>query len=130
MEKYFSSANTYKQTKIEAYAERGIITISGNLLNTTNALGPLSNLYQEFLSWLQEYAENPAPRTSVEFSIFYADTPSSFFLAKVCEQLAVIALKAKVHVSWIYHPEDETILDLGLDLKESSSLEMEMVKAV
>lgn len=131
MEKFFSSHSNFKQTKIEAYADKGIITISGSLLNipSDSGSGSTSKLYQDFLNWLNEYAESPAPRTSVEFSIFYADTPSTFFLSKVCEKLTEIARRAKVHATWVYHPEDETILDLGLDLKEASFVELELIKS-
>lgn len=129
MEKFFSSDSITRQTKIEASSDKGIITISGSLLSSPSAAGSASKLYQDFLQWLSEYAENPSPRTSVEFSIFYADTPSTLFLSKVCEKLASIASNTRVHATWIYHPEDETIFDLGMDLKEATTLELEMVKS-
>lgn len=129
MEKYFSSDSLVKQTKIEANSEKGTITISGSLLSTPSASGSTGKLYQDFLVWLGDYAINPAPRTSVEFNIFYADTPSILFLSKVCGKLAAVSQTNRVHATWIYHPEDETIHDLGLDLKEASSLNIELVKS-
>ncbi len=129
MEKYFSSDSIVKQTKIEAHAEKGIITITGSLLSSPSASGNTSKLYQDFLIWLNEYASTPPPRTSVEFNILYADTPSTLFLSKVCEKLASINHAARVHAIWVYHPEDETIHDLGIDLKEATTLDIEFVKS-
>lgn len=129
MEKFFSSDSILRQTKIEANSDKGIITISGSLLSSPSASGSASKMYQDFLIWLNDYSQNPSPRTSVEFNIFYADTPSTLFLSNVCEKLASITKTSRVYATWIYHPEDETIFDLGMDLKEATKLELEMVKS-
>ncbi len=125
MEKQFNSDAKLTLLKIEGNAASGAITFSGSFFNTVNSSISTQKVYDDFLLWLDDYSQNPKKTTMVNFTIFYADTPSTLFLTKVCERLSQVSAKSNLHATWHYNPEDEAIFDLGLDLKVATSIELE-----
>jgi hypothetical protein len=67
----------------------------------------VSSFYGPVLNWLDEYAENPKPKTVVSFKLTYFNTASSKLLLDVLMKLEDIQNGGnEVLVKW-YAPEDD-----------------------
>lgn len=73
------------------------------------------SFYKPLLDWLDEYAENPQPQTTVNIELDYFNTSSSKCILDVFRRIENIhnGGKSIVIVNWYYEEGDEDILEAG-----------------
>jgi len=80
----------------------------------------VSSFYDPILKWLDEYAEDPIPKTVFDFKLLYYNTASSKLLYEI-----MVKLKTKltdegheVLVRWFYDEDDEDMEEAGEEYSE------------
>jgi hypothetical protein len=73
--------------------------------------------YQPIYAWLDGYAENPAPKTTLKIQLDYFNTSSSKCLADLFKKLEVISKtgKGEASVNWLHDENDEDMQEAGED---------------
>lgn len=85
-----------------------------------------TQFFLPIMSWLEGYAQQPQPKTTVHIQLEYFNTSSSkriFDMLKHLEQL--ITLRNRVAINWYYDEDDEDIFNAGTDYKALLSKKME-----
>lgn len=62
------------------------------------------------------------------FKIEYYNTSSSLYMTKILYVLRNLAKHAKVTINWYYLPVDEQIYELGLDYKEVTKMNINLIE--
>ena len=62
------------------------------------------------------------------FKIEYYNTSSSLYMTKILYVLKDLSKSAKVTVNWYYLPIDEQIYELGLDYKEVTEMDINLIE--
>ena len=71
------------------------------------------------MEWLQNYAANPKPKTSLNVQLEYFNTSSSKCLLDVMKKLAVIHKSGSpVEFNWWYEDDDEDMKETGEDYQD------------
>ena len=76
-----------------------------------------AKIYENLLSWIQEYAKNPRKTTNLRLNIEYFNTASVIWLAKIVKVLSAIK-----------EPENTLFIHLYFDIEEFDSMETEDLK--
>lgn len=89
--------------------EKEILEISGRSLPED-----VASFYDPILSWLDEYAQDPSPKTIFNFKLVYFNTASSKLLLDILMKLEEMYEAGKdVTVVWHYPEEDEDMQEAG-----------------
>lgn len=108
---------TIKSPTLDFNYEKGVLDISGRS-HPEHAI----NIYEPALQWLDEYAKNPRPDTTVNVSLEYFNTSSSKVIFDIFRRLEKLhAAGNKIVVKWHYEEDDD-------DLKEEGEMFSELVK--
>ncbi len=90
-------------------AEMGELLIAGQSLPENATL-----LYGSVLEWIEEYAKNPAPKTTLSFKMKYYNTASSKMFFSIIKRMNVLYSSGiDVEIRWYYQKDDEDMLDQG-----------------
>ena len=90
-------------------AEKGELLIAGQSLPENATL-----LYSSVLEWIEEYAKNPAPKTTLSFKMKYYNTASSKMFFSIIKRMNVLYSSGiDVEIRWYYQKDDEDMLDQG-----------------
>lgn len=95
---------------------RVILDISENTFEISGRSFPLNakGFYTPVLDWLENYSQNPNPKTEFNFQLEYFNTPSSKSITDILKILKSIKDNGnEVAVNWYYEEDDVDILDLG-----------------
>lgn len=90
-------------------ASTGNLIISGQSLpeNATILYGPV-------LEWIEDYAKNPAEKTTFSLKMKYYNTASSKMFFSIIKRLNnMLKFGADVEIEWHYQSDDEDMLDAG-----------------
>ena len=89
--------------------EKEILEISGRSLPED-----VASFYDPILTWLDEYAQDPNPKTIFNFKLVYFNTASSKLLLDILMKLEEMYEAGKdVTVVWHYPEEDEDMQEAG-----------------
>lgn len=96
-------------------ASSGLLQIHGSSLPENSLI-----FYKPVLDWMNEYVENPATKTNVEFRMVLINTSSSKVFIDIFRKINSIvdAKKSDVIVYWYYEEEDEDMYETGMQYKE------------
>ena len=79
----------------------------------------VSTFYDPVISWLEDYAKDPAEKTQVNVMLTYFNTASSKLLLDMLMIFEEIHEKGKdVVINWFYPDYDEDMKDAGLEYAE------------
>ena len=75
--------------------------------------------YEPLLAWLDNYVQNPAPRTNLNLQLDYLNTNSTKCIADMLRKLEQISInqKGKIIINWLYEEGDDGILAVGEEYK-------------
>lgn len=75
--------------------------------------------YQPIYAWLDNYVQNPAPKTNLTIQLDYFNTSSSKCIVDLFKKLELISKngKAEVSISWLHDENDEDMQEAGEDYK-------------
>lgn len=103
-------------------ANNEIFEISGRSLPED-----VSAFYEPILAWLDEYAQNPNPKTMFTFKLVYFNTASSKLLLDIlmrCEHMKEDG--ADVIIRWCYPDDDEDMQEAGEEYADIVDVPFEM----
>jgi hypothetical protein len=87
--------------------------------------------YKPLVDWLDQYRENPLPKTIVEVKLEYFNTSSSKCILDVFKKLEMIhKAKNDVEIKWYYEEDDEDMLEAGEDYESIIRVPFEMIEIV
>lgn len=86
------------------------------------------SFYEPVLNWLDEYAENPKPKTEFVFRLTYFNTASSKVLLDILMKLEDISSSGKeVLVKWYSPDDDEDMQEAGEEYADIVDVEFEQL---
>jgi hypothetical protein len=84
--------------------------------------------YDPVLSWLDDYIENPNPKTEFNFKLEYFNTASSKMLLDILMKLETLAENDhEVLVKWHYPEEDEDMEEAGEEYADIVDVPFEQI---
>jgi len=105
-------------------AKNGIVEIKGRSIPENSI-----EFYKPLVDWLEEYSENPAPKTVVNIHLEYFNTSSSKCILDVFKKLELIhKAKNDVIVNWFYEEDDEDMLEAGEDYESIIRIPFKMIE--
>ena len=85
-------------------------------------------LYEDIITHLEKYYQNPRPLTKIDFKLEYVNSGSSKVLLEI---LRLIKTKydsgSDCVVNWFYEEDDESIQDLGQHFKNTIKVPFNLV---
>jgi len=85
--------------------------------------------YKPLLDWLEEYGNDPQPKTKAEIQLEYFNTSSSKCILDVFKALEDIHKKGKTElkIHWYYEEDDEDMFEAGEDYQAIVTVPFEKV---
>lgn len=116
---------TPKTPHIIFSAGKGELTISGRSIPENSI-----EFYQSVYSWIDEYAKQSRPSTSIKIQLEYFNTSSSKCVLDIFRKLELLQKsgKSEVTVMWMYEEEDEDMMEAGDDYKAIVHLPFRILK--
>ncbi len=100
-----------KTPSVSFDAEKGVIEIKGRSIPENSI-----EFYKPLVAWLDEYKENPAPKTQVNIQLEYFNTSSSKCILDLFKKIEGVRIKSEdVIINWYYEEDDESMLEAGED---------------
>jgi hypothetical protein len=103
--------------------ENGIFEIGHRSL-PENAIA----FYEPIINWLNEYKNNPLPKTIFNFKLEYFNTASAKQLAKVLLLLQELATKSDVLIRWHYLKDDTDMHASGVRFSKLLKIPFEFIE--
>ncbi len=116
---------TNKTPTVHLLADTGNFEISGKSI-PENSFG----FYQPLLTWLDEYAANPASKTEFKIMLEYFNTSSSKCLLDMFRKLEAIkkAGRSDIAILWHYEQDDEDMMEAGQDYDSLVDLKFQLIE--
>jgi hypothetical protein len=103
--------------------EKEVMEISGRSLPED-----VASFYESVLTWLDEYAQNPNPKTIFNFKLVYFNTASSKLLLDILMKLEEIHEAGNnVIIRWHYPEDDEDMQEAGEEYADIVDVPFEQV---
>ena len=103
--------------------ENGLFEIAGRSLPED-----VNTFYEPILSWIEEYARNPVPKTVFNFRLTYFNTASSKVILDILTMFEeMIEEGHEVLVRWFYPEEDEDMQEAGEEYSEMIVVPFEII---
>ena len=119
-----SRKGTPKTPSVEFDPDQGLLEIKGRS-NPENTI----DFYRPLVQWVDEYAQNPVEKTTVNVHLEHFNTSSSKSILEVFRALKPIKEKDKdVVVNWFYEGDDEDIQEAGKNYESITGLPFRMVE--
>ena len=100
--------------KIDFNAETGELLIEGKSFPPD-----VTSFYKVALSWLDEYAKNPAEKTTLKLKLDYFNTASSKILLDILYRMEDLYKNGyDVIIKWFYPEDDEDMKETGIEYSE------------
>ena len=113
---------TAKTPRIDFNPLNGLLEISGRSTPEDSRV-----FYKPLITWCEEYANNPAAKTTVDVHLEHFDTSSSKGLLDLIKRLKTIKeMQKEVEVVWHYESNDEDILEAGENFEHITGLPFRM----
>jgi hypothetical protein len=85
--------------------------------------------YKPLIDWIDRYARDPRPRTTLHVQLEYFNTSSSKCILDLFKKLELVrATGNEVTVLWHYEPDDEDMLEAGEDYQAIINLPFKMIQ--
>jgi hypothetical protein len=107
-----------------------ILDVGNELFEITGRSLPedVNTFYEPILSWIEEYARNPIPKTVFNFKLTYFNTASSKVILDMLTMFEeMIEEGHDVLVKWFYPEEDEDMQEAGMEYSEMVSTPFEII---
>ncbi len=109
--------------KIILDKENDLLEISGRSLPED-----VTAFYEPVLTWLDEYAQNPSPKTIFNFKLIYFNTASSKLLLDILMKLEEIHEAGNdVLIRWHFPEDDEDMEEAGEEYADIVDVPFEQV---
>jgi len=117
---------TPKTPTVHFDSSQGVFKLEGRSIPENSV-----EFYKPLVDWLDQYKENPLPKTTVEVKLEYFNTSSSKCILDVFKKLEMIhKAKNDVEIKWYYEEDDEDMLEAGEDYESIIRVPFEMIEIV
>ena len=85
--------------------------------------------YEPLLAWLDNYVQNPAPRTNLNLQLDYLNTNSNKSIMDMLQKLEQMSKngKGEIIINWLYEEQDDGILAVGEEYKSFIKIPFNLV---
>jgi hypothetical protein len=85
--------------------------------------------YKPLFEWLDNYIQNPAPKTNLNIQLDYFNTSSSKCIVDLFKKLEQIPKNSKGEaiINWMYDEQDDDMLEAGEDYKSIIKMPFNLV---
>ena len=114
-----------EETKITPFIsiEKGKVMIKGRSIPEDSF-----EFYEPVIKACQDYVLNPAPNTEINIYLDYVNSGSKKFLTNILSVFEGSYLQGNnYNISWYYDIDDESIHDLGNDLKSIIKIPFQVI---
>ena len=102
---------TPKTPTVRFDSKTGIFEIKGRSIPENSI-----DFYKPIIDWLDNYKDEPLPKTTVDVRLEYFNTSSSKCILEIFKKLeAIHKAQNEVGVNWYYEEDDEDMLEAGED---------------
>lgn len=85
--------------------------------------------YKPLIDWIDRYARDPKPRTSLRVQLEYFNTSSSKCILDLFKKLELVRRSGnEVTVLWHYEQDDEDMLEAGEDYQAIINIPFKMIQ--
>ncbi len=121
-----SIEGTTKTPTIKLDPKTGTIEIKGRSIPENSI-----EFYRPIVEWLEEYAEFPNKKTTVNIQLEYFNTSSSKCILDIFKKLESIKrARNEVIINWYYEEDDEDMLEAGEDYESIIRVPFKMIEIV
>ncbi|MFP3859406.1 MAG: DUF1987 domain-containing protein [Bacteroidales bacterium] len=121
-----SLEGTTKTPTINLDPKKGTIEIKGRSIPENSI-----EFYRPIVEWLEEYANNPKKKTTVNVQLEYFNTSSSKCILDIFKKLESIKkARNEVIINWYYEEDDEDMLEAGEDYESIIRVPFKMIEIV
>jgi hypothetical protein len=123
----FTSDQTPKSPLINFDPQSGNMQMKGKSIPENSVI-----FYKPVFEWLDNYIQNPAPKTSLSIQLDYFNTSSSKCIVDIFKKLELISKngKGEVIINWLYDENDDDMLEAGEDYKSLIKIPFNLVSFV
>ncbi len=115
---------TPKTPTVKFDKSEGVFEIKGRSIPENSV-----EFYKPLVDWLDNYKEDPLPKTEVDIRLEYFNTSSSKCILDVFKKLeAIHKAKNEVIVNWYYEEDDEDMLEAGEDYESIIRVPFKMIE--
>ena len=115
---------TPKTPTVKFDKSEGVFEIKGRSIPENSV-----EFYNPLVDWLDNYKEDPLPKTEVNIRLEYFNTSSSKCILDVFKKLeAIHKAKYEVIVNWYYEEDDEDMLEAGEDYESIIRVPFKMIE--
>ncbi|HOF20362.1 MAG TPA: DUF1987 domain-containing protein [Bacteroidales bacterium] len=115
---------TPKTPTVKFDKSEGVFEIKGRSIPENSV-----EFYKPLVDWLDNYKEDPLPKTEVNIRLEYFNTSSSKCILDVFKKLeAIHKAKNEVVVNWYYEEDDEDMLEAGEDYESIIRVPFKMIE--
>lgn len=116
--------STPKTPAVNFDPNEGLIEIRGRSIPENSI-----EFYRPLIEWIEKYAENPRPQTTVNVQFEYFNTSSSKCILDIFKRIENIYNAGhQVIVNWYYEEDDEDMLEAGEDYQSILKVPFKMIE--
>ncbi|MFO8236137.1 MAG: DUF1987 domain-containing protein [Bacteroidales bacterium] len=121
-----SIEGTTKTPTVNLNPKTGTIEIKGRSIPENSI-----EFYRPVVEWLEEYADDPQKKTTVNVQLEYFNTSSSKCILDIFKKLETIKkARNEVVINWYYEEDDEDMLEAGEDYESIIRIPFKMIEIV
>lgn len=109
---HIESAGNMKTPWVKFDPDKGTIELGGRSIPENT-----ESVYRPLIEWIEEYIQNPAPKTLVKVNFEYFNSSSAKYLIRFLEYFSTLKKSGKdVVVNWYY--DDDELQEYGEDFQD------------
>lgn len=108
--------------EVRFHAEKGELFITGS-----STIEYPFDFYEKLMDWVDAYAKEPQPKTTVLISLEYFNTSSSKCLLNFLKKVAELKDNGDLTIKWEYEEDDEDAYDIGNDFSRLVKIPFELI---
>lgn len=118
--------STYSTPKIHLNAKNGVLKIEGRSIPENP-----SSFYEQIVSWIIEFFNNPPKKTKIEIKLDYINSGSSKSILTLLKLIKKYSDSGfEIEINWYYEEDDESIRDLGKHYKSILKLPLNLIETI
>ncbi len=115
---------TDKSPEIKSSHDEGLIEIKGRS-HPENAV----EFYKPLMKWIDDYVQNPSPKTVVNIELEHFNTSSSKCILDILKRLEILKkVQKEVLVNWYYEMDDEEMLEAAEIYRTMVDIPFELIE--
>ncbi len=123
----YSAEQTVKTPLINLDPATGNFELKGKSIPENSVV-----FYKPLFDWLENYVQNPAPKTNLTIQLDYFNTSSSKCIVDLFKKLELISKngKGEALITWMHDENDDDMLEAGEDYKSIIKIPFNIVSFV